>query len=237
MAGAPGESPRSVSGAGWCPPPIAGGARSLTTELSALLLVDLLGVGVFAISGALAALRKEMDLLGVLVIAAVTALGGGTVRDLLLDRHPVVWVTEPGYLYMALAAAIATVIYTRFREAPQSSLAIADALGLGFFVIAGARLTVEMGYTGVIVVLMGTTTGVVGGVIRDILSAQVPLILRKGELYATTAIAGATAYLVLLGLGVIEGLSAAIGMVTVVGLRFAAIRWGIGLPVIPLRRG
>ncbi len=212
------------------------GGRPLTTELSALLLLDLLGVGVFAISGALAALRKEMDLLGVLVIAAVTALGGGTVRDLLLDRHPVVWVTEPGYLYMALVAAIATVIYTRFREAPQNSLAVADALGLGFFVIAGARLTVEVGYTGVIVVLMGTTTGVVGGVIRDILSAQVPLILRQGELYATAAIVGATAYLVLMGLGVMEGLSAGIGMVTVVGLRFAAIRWGIGLPVIPLRR-
>lgn len=205
-------------------------------EVPALLLVDLLGVGVFAISGALAALRKKMDLLGVLVIAAVTALGGGTVRDLLLNRHPVVWVTEPGYLYVALAAAVATVVYTRFRQAPDHSLAVADALGLGFFVISGARLTVELGYTGVIVVLMGTTTGVVGGVIRDILSARVPLILRKGELYATTAIAGATVYLVLMGLDVREALAATLGMLTVVSLRFAAIRWGIGLPVIPLAR-
>lgn len=208
----------------------------MNSELPALFAVDLLGVAVFAISGALAALRKKMDLLGVLVIAAVTALGGGTVRDLLLDRHPVVWVTEPAYLYTALAAAVATVVYTRYRRPPDSALAVADALGLGFFVISGARLTVEIGYSGVIVVLMGTTTGVVGGVIRDILSARVPLILRKGELYATTAIAGATAYLVLPALGFGEALSAAVGMVVVVGLRFAAIRWRIGLPVIPLRR-
>jgi uncharacterized membrane protein YeiH len=208
----------------------------MTPELQPLLIVDLLGVTVFAISGALAALRKEMDLLGVLVIAAVTALGGGTVRDLLLDRHPVVWVTEPLYLYIALAGGILTVIYTRFRIPPQHSLAVADALGLGFFVIAGARLTLEVGYGGVIVVLMGTTTGVVGGVIRDILSAQVPLILRKGELYATTAIAGSTLYLILLELGVEEVLAAGIGMFTVVALRFTAIIWGVGLPVIPLRR-
>jgi uncharacterized membrane protein YeiH len=201
-----------------------------------LLLVDLLGVMVFAVSGALAALRKEMDLLGVLVIAAVTALGGGTVRDLLLDRHPVIWVTEPLYIYAALGAAILTVVYTRFRKAPDSALSIADALGLGFFVISGARITLELGYGGVIVVLMGTTTGVVGGVIRDILSARVPLILRKGELYATTAIAGVTFYLVLLGLGVAEGIAAGVGMATVVGLRLVAIIWKVGLPVIPLRR-
>jgi uncharacterized membrane protein YeiH len=209
----------------------------MNTELPALFVLDLLGVAVFAVSGALAALRKEMDLLGVFVIAAVTALGGGTVRDLLLDRHPVVWVTEPTFLYVALAAAILTIAYTRFRQAPENALAIADALGLGFFVIAGARLTVELGYTGVIVVFMGTTTGVVGGVLRDILSAQVPLILRKGELYATTAIVGVSGYLLLLWGGAPEGVAAAIGMVTVVGLRLAAIVWKLGLPVVHLRRG
>lgn len=212
------------------------GGLPVNSELPALLVFDLLGVSVFAISGALAALRKRMDLLGVIVIAAVTALGGGTVRDLLLDRHPVVWVTEPAYLYTALTAAVLTVIYTRYRRAPDNALAVADALGLGFFVISGARLTVDVGYSGVIVVLMGTTTGVVGGVIRDILSARVPLILRRGELYATTAIAGATVYLVLPALGLGETVSAAVGMVVVVGLRFAAIRWKIGLPVIPLHR-
>ncbi len=200
-----------------------------------VFVLDLLGVAVFAVSGALAALRKRMDLLGVFVIAAVTALGGGTVRDVLLDRHPVVWVTEPTFLYVALAAAVLTILYTRFRDAPENALAVADALGLGFFVISGARLTLELGYTGVIVVFMGTTTGVVGGVLRDILSAQVPLILRKGELYATTAIVGVSAYLFLLWVGVPDVVAGGLGMVTVVGLRFAAIAWKIGLPVVPMR--
>ncbi len=198
-------------------------------------LVDLAGVAVFAVSGALAALRARMDLLGVLVIAAVTAVGGGTTRDVLLDRHPVFWIDDPTYLAVILAAAVATLAWTRFRRPPNNALAIADALGLAFFVIAGAQLTARLDHAWGIVILMGTITGVAGGAIRDVLSAQVPMILRRGELYATAAISGAGCYLLLLSFGVEERVSAILGMITIVVLRVGAIQRGWRLPVFPMR--
>lgn len=200
-------------------------------------LIDHAGVAVFAVSGALAALRARMDLLGVTVVAAVTAIGGGTTRDVLLDRHPVFWIDDPTYLAVILAAAAATLLWTRFLDAPRNSLAIADALGLAFFVIAGAQITQRMGYPWGIVILMGTITGVAGGAIRDVLSAQVPMILRRGELYATAAIAGAATYLVLLAAGLGERGSALVGMGLIVGLRVGAIVLGWRLPVLSLREG
>ena len=101
-----------------------------------LYLLDLAGVAVFAVSGALAAGRKRFDLLGVAVIAIVTAIGGGTTRDILLNRHPVFWIKDPTYLLVILAAAALTVLYARFQEPPRTSLLIADALGLALFTIS-----------------------------------------------------------------------------------------------------
>jgi uncharacterized membrane protein YeiH len=198
-------------------------------------LIDLAGVAVFAVSGALAALRARMDLLGVGVVAAVTAIGGGTTRDVLLDRHPVFWIDDPTYLGVILAAGAATVAWTRFARPPGNSLAVADALGLAFFVITGAHLTRMAGHHWGIVILMGTITGVAGGVIRDILANRIPMILRRGELYATAAIAGAGFFLLLLAAGAPEGWAAVAGMALVLLLRFSAILWGLRLPVLGLR--
>jgi len=197
--------------------------------------IDLAGVAVFAVSGALAALRARMDLLGVAVVAAVTAVGGGTTRDLLLDRHPVFWIDDPIYLAVILAAAAGTLLWTRVALPPNNALAMADALGLAFFVITGAFLTRELGYHWGIVLLMATITGTFGGVIRDVLSARVPMILRRGELYATAAIAGAGLYVVLLGTGLPESTAGLAGMVLIVALRGSAILWGWRLPVLGLR--
>jgi uncharacterized membrane protein YeiH len=198
-------------------------------------LIDLAGVAVFAVSGALAALRARMDLLGVVVVAAVTAIGGGTTRDVLLDRHPVFWIDDPSYLGVVIVAAALTLAWTRVRPPPKNSLAMADALGLAFFVIAGAQLTQRLDHAWPIVILMGTITGVAGGAIRDVLSAQVPMILRRGELYATAAIAGAGSYLLLLEWGAGERLAALLGMSLIVALRFGAIWRGWHLPVLSLR--
>ncbi len=197
-------------------------------------LIDLAGVAVFAVSGALAALRARMDLLGVAVVAAVTAIGGGTTRDLLLDRHPVFWIDDPVYLGVILAAAAATILWTRVAQPPMNSLAFADALGLAFFVITGAALTLQAGHHWGIVILMGTVTGVAGGVIRDVLSARVPMILRRGELYATAAIAGAGLFLLLLSLGASETVASLGGMGLVLALRLSAILLGLRLPVLGL---
>lgn len=199
-----------------------------------LYLLDLLGVAVFAASGALAAGRKSLDLLGVVVIAAVTAIGGGTIRDVLLDRHPVFWIDDPTYLVVILGAALATVIWARFRPPPDHSLAIADALGLGFFTIGGAQIAEGAGLSAIIIVLMGTITGSAGGVIRDVLSAEIPMILRRGQLYASTAIAGASLYLVLLAFGTDRTVAALVGMAAIVALRLASILWGLRLPVFEL---
>lgn len=198
-------------------------------------ILELLGVGVFASSGALVAGRKRLDLLGVVVIAAVTAIGGGTVRDLLLDRHPVFWIADPIHLYVILASAGLTIVYTRRFRPPERLLLVADALGLALFTISGAQIAERAGLPGIAVVLMGTLTGSAGGVIRDVLTAEIPLILRRGQIYATAAIAGATLYLVLQRAGVEAGVASLAGMLAIALLRFAAIVWRITLPVFTVQ--
>lgn len=194
-----------------------------------LYFMDLFGVAVFAISGALVAGRKQMDLLGVLVVAGVTAIGGGTLRDLLLGRSPVFWVGDPIYVVVIAGAALGTVVYTRFFRVHQYSLLLADTFGLAVFAISGARLAAELGVSNLIVVMMGTMTGVAGGMIRDILAAKVPLILRK-DIYATAAIAGCTAYVLLEKAGVQPAIAGTIGMVLIFVVRLTAIVRGLGLP-------
>lgn len=198
-------------------------------------LLDFAGVAVYAMSGALAAGRKNLDLLGVAVIASVTAIGGGTVRDLLLDRHPVFWISRPAYLYLIIATAFATVAYTRWFRPPDRLLAIADALGLALFTISGAQIAEDHALAGVVIVLMGTLTGVAGGVLRDVLCAEIPMILRKGQIYATAAIAGTAVYL-LLQMGIDRAVAALIAMSAIAALRIAAIVWDLTLPVFSLPR-
>ena len=198
-----------------------------------LYVLDLVGVAVFAVSGALAAGRKELDLLGVVVLAALTAIGGGTLRDLLLNRHPVFWVADTRYLIVIIAAALLTVAYVRVLPVPGEALLVADALGLALFAISGAQIAEAAGYPAIVVVLMGTMTGVAGGVLRDVLTAQIPLILRR-DIYATAAIAGIALYLVLQAVGVRRSGAAAIGMLVVAALRLLAIWRGLQLPVFRL---
>jgi uncharacterized membrane protein YeiH len=197
-----------------------------------LELIDYAGVAVYAVSGALAAARKNLDLLGVVVIATVTAIGGGTVRDVLLNRD-VFWIVKPAHLYVILGAALATLAYTRRFRAPDRALAVADAFGLAFFSISGAQIAEAQGFAGVVVVVMGTLTGVAGGVMRDVLSAEIPLILRKGQIYATAAIAGAVLYL-LLQQFVDRSIAASAGMICIATLRLGAIVWNWTLPVFGL---
>lgn len=196
-----------------------------------LYFLDLLGVAVFAVSGVLAARDRQLDLLGVVVVAAITAIGGGTLRDLLLNRHPIFWVTDTWYLLVILASAVLTVAYVRKWPPPGISLLVADALGLALFAISGAQAAEAAQCPPLIVILMGTMTGVTGGIIRDVITAKVPLILRR-EIYATAAIAGVAAYLAMQALGLGRSLAFVGGMVVVVGLRLLAIRWNIHLPII-----
>lgn len=203
------------------------------TAIHLLHLLDYAGVAVFAISGALAAGRKSLDLLGVVVIAIVTAIGGGTLRDLLLDRTAF-WIRDPGYLMTIICAALFTVIYARFRRAPEKALLVADAFGLALFSISGAQIAESMQHAGLIVVVMGTVTGVFGGVLRDVLCAEIPMILRKGNIYATAVIAGVSLYVVLQKTGVDRSIASLAGMSAIAGLRLAAIYFKLTLPVFSL---
>ena len=200
-------------------------------DLTLVRVLDLIGIGVFAVSGALAAGRKRLDLLGVFVLASVTAIGGGTIRDLLLDRHPIFWLSDATFLAVIMVAVAITFTYVQWRRPPLAALLVADALGLALFSIAGAQIAQREGLPAVSVVILGTITGVAGGVIRDLLSAEIPFVLRRGNLYASTVIVGIAAYLTLEIVGVEHQTAALTGMGLIAALRLAAIRWGLKLPV------
>jgi len=199
-----------------------------------LYVLDLIGVGVFAITGALAAGRKRLDLIGVLVLALVTAVGGGTIRDVLLGRHPIVWLADPNYLMVIVASAFVTMAYVRWRPPPEAALLFVDALGLALFSVAGAQIAQRAGLPAASGVALGTITGAAGGVLRDVLTAEIPLVFKPGALYATAAIAGTSGYFILDALGVPRHLAALIGMAIVALLRLAAMWWGLRLPVFHL---
>ncbi|MEC5396716.1 trimeric intracellular cation channel family protein [Uliginosibacterium sp. H1] len=200
-----------------------------------LYLCDLIGVAVFAISGALAAGRIGLDWLGVSIIAAVTAIGGGTLRDILLAR-PVFWLRDPIYLYVILGATLLTIVWGHFLTVPLPALLILDALGLALFALAGAQIAEEAKLPPIIIVLAGTMTGVAGGVVRDVLCDRIPLLLR-GDIYATAAIVGILVYLLVHRLGTRRGAAFAAGFAVVFGVRLAAIVWGLNLPVFRFSQG
>jgi uncharacterized membrane protein YeiH len=200
-----------------------------------LYVFDLIGVAVFAISGALAAGRRKLDLIGVLVAASATAVGGGTIRDLLLDRNPIFWLTDSRYLLVITGAAMATVLYTRRVRVPGPVLEVADALGLALFSVTGTQVAERAGMPGIACVLLGAVTGTAGGAIRDVLLAQVPAVMRPGSLYATAAIAGTTLYMVLQRVGVERSVATAAGMACVAVVRLAALWWELKLPTFEVQ--
>ena len=197
--------------------------------LPGLRVADLLGVAVFAASGTLAAMAAGLDLLGILVLASVTAIGGGTLRDVLLGRHPVFWIKDAAPLFVIIGAAGATVAWTQWLPVPANALRIADALGLAVFAITGARVAEERGCSPLVVVLMGTLTGSGGGVLRDMLTATVPLLLRA-DIYASAAVAGIVAYLLLRAARVRGQAAMLAGMAVVVAVRLLAVAYDLRLP-------
>jgi uncharacterized membrane protein YeiH len=201
--------------------------------ISLLYVFDLFGVVVFAASGTLAGAASQLDLLGVLVLASITAIGGGTIRDVLLGKHPIFWMKDSGPIYAIFAGTVITLVWIHFRPVPMNALIVADALGLALFAISGAQVAEKAGCKPLIIVLMGTITGAGGGVLRDLLSAKVPLIFRQ-DIYASAAIAGIVVYLILRAAKAPIGAAFAAGFITVASTRFAAIAYEWRLPVFSL---
>ncbi len=155
---------------------------------------DLFGTAVFAFSGVLVAGRLRMDAIGVIVLAAVTAIGGGTIRDLLIGASPIFWIQDPTYLWVILATAAVGMWLARVpRRLPWYALPVADAFGLALFVVIGAKKALLFGTSGMVAVVMGVITGVAGGLIRDVLARDIPMVLQK-EIYATACIFGGVLY-------------------------------------------
>lgn len=199
--------------------------------------LDLMGIAVFAISGALAAGHKNLDWVGVVVLAMVTAVGGGTLRDVLLNRDMVFWIQDNTYIWVILGASFFTILYVKFFHPPFNLIMYADALGLALFTILGAKVAQAHGATDVIVVMMAILTGVAGGIIRDVLTGEIPHLFRSTEpLYAVTAMAGVILYVVLPKFNVDQKLAMYVGMTTVGLFRFAAIYWKLSLPMFTLTK-
>lgn len=192
--------------------------------------LDLFGVAVFAITGALAARDHQLDLFGVILLSLVTALGGGTLRDVLIGQTPVFWIDDATYVMLVIATAIAVFVLLRSSWLPRRTLLVADAFGLAVFSVLGAQTVLEQDISPLIAVIMGVMTGVAGGIIRDLLSDKIPLILRH-EIYATAAMAGAGVFIILDALTIREQIAMGLGVLTTLSLRLAAIHWKWSLPV------
>lgn len=197
-------------------------------------IVDLIAVGVFAISGCLAAGRRQLDIIGVFIIAVVSAVGGGTLRDLMLNRHPIAWIDDPAYLYIILGAVAVSFAFLRGRRPPKQLLMLVDGVGLSLYTISGAYLAEQHGKGGIVAVMMGTMTATAGGVIRDTLCNEVPLLLKGKYLYGSAAMLGAGCYVVLNNIGVPQWWSACLGMGVVATLRFGSIMYEWSLPVLKI---
>lgn len=216
------------------PAPIA----LMPSETSVLVgrVLDLFGVVVAAVGGSLVAGRRRLDWFGVIVIAVVTSIGGGTIRDVLLARHPIFWIADQVYLVVIVLTALATLVYTRYRSVPARTLLVADAGALSLFAVSGAAIAQARHVPAIVVILMGTITGAAGGMLRDVLCAQVPLILRR-DVYATAAIAGSAVYIAAGAAHLPDAIRVGTAMATVFVLRMGAITWGWQFPAVVVDQG
>jgi uncharacterized membrane protein YeiH len=196
-----------------------------------IYILDLFGTFTFAVSGALSAAGKKLDLFGALSIGFVTAVGGGTVRDLTLGATPVFWLKDVNYL-LAIAGGIFIIfLFARHVLAYRRVLLVFDAIGIGVFTLIGINKALGANVMPVFAVLMGVFTAVVGGVLRDVLVNEVPLIFQS-EIYATACLLGGVVYFLLAASGVPHAVVYVATAASVTGLRLLAIRYKLGLPVV-----
>ena len=197
-----------------------------------LTSIEVLAVISSAVYGVLLARRTGMDFVGVFSVAFIIAFGGGTLRDLFLDRTPLFWIAQPHYPVIVFALAVGLSLIRYSPRLIERLLPIPDALGLGLFSVVGAAYALEMpGMSWFNASLLGVVTGTFGGVIGDVVCNRVPSLFRPSTpLYATASFAGSWAYILLTEAGAVEGVAVAAGIAVVVVARLAALKWGIRLP-------
>jgi uncharacterized membrane protein YeiH len=199
--------------------------------MSLLTALDFASVFVFALTGALVASRAQLDIIGFLFIASLTAVGGGTVRDLLLNRETVFWIASPGFIGVAAVAAVIVFFTAHLLESRYRAILWLDAFALAVAVPAGVGVALGLGQPWAIVLIMGVTTGCLGGLMRDVVCNEVPLVLRQGQLYVTAAFAGAGAALITVQFGLEAPLALGVCAIATFILRAGSLIFGWSLPV------
>jgi uncharacterized membrane protein YeiH len=191
--------------------------------------LEMIGVVAFAISGMIAARSKNMDPVGVFTIGFITALGGGTLRDLVMDNHPLYWIKHQEQPILILAMAVVFSYWHKAGRIRESRIVFPDAIGLGIFSMLGAQLALDLGHSWFIASLLGVMTGCFGGLIRDTLCNEVPYIFRKDQIYASISFAGCWLYFAMEWLQGSEALSMGVGLSFIVIVRMLAVRFDIRL--------
>jgi len=193
-------------------------------------LIDILGTIAFAISGVLVAMDKKLDLFGIFIISFVTAVGGGTLRDMLIGNTPVLWMREPIYITVIAGAVIFSVIFVKQLKYLRRTLFLFDTIGIGLFTMLGIEKGLAADLLPVMCIALGTITACFGGVIRDMLCNEIPVIFRRKEIYATACIMGGISYFVLVLLP-FDAAYAYVGAIMIIIItRLLAVKFGIALP-------
>lgn len=196
-----------------------------------LTIIDVLGTIAFAISGVLTAMHKRMDAFGILIIAAVTSVGGGTLRDVLIGKTPVTWMMDMTFIYVVIGASIFAVVFRQQLRYFRRSLFLFDTIGIALYTTAGVQIGLEAELHPIICILLGTMSACFGGVLRDILCNEIPIIFRK-EIYATACIFGGIVYLVLHALEMEQMLTTILAGLAVIVIRIPAVIFKWRLPSV-----
>ncbi|EGQ8605433.1 trimeric intracellular cation channel family protein [Vibrio parahaemolyticus] len=201
-----------------------------------LYMIDLFGTAIFAVSGVLLAGRLKMDPFGVIVLGSVTAIGGGTIRDMALGATPVFWIADTTYLWVIFITCLLTMILVRRpKRLAWWVLPVCDAIGLAVFVGIGVEKALAYNASGMVAVIMGVITGCGGGIIRDVLAREVPMVLRS-EVYATACIIGGIFHTMAVSMGYDHSTALLAGVISTLVIRLGAIRWHLSLPTFAINR-
>ena len=208
-------------------------AIAIQVNLTTLLkVIEVLGIVAFACSGFIEARRRDMDMVGIFTVGFITAFGGGTLRDLLLDQRPLFWVERQEYVLLIFVLALVITPFTRHLGSGRAEkvILIADALGLGLFSVLGTSIAEDAKMPLFVCVMMGVITGIFGGVLRDVLCNEIPLVLRRGQLYATCSFFGCWVSLILDRLDAPESIMLSAGIGVTCLMRLLAVRYDLRLP-------
>lgn len=197
---------------------------------STVYILDLAGTSIFAVTGALAAMEKRMDIFGITVLAVITALGGGTIRDILMGQMPPFYFVKPAYLAVAIGTALAVFFFRGMFSSMKGPLVTFDAIGLGVFTVIGAEKALGLGFPFVPVIILAMLTGIGGGMIRDVLRGEIPFVLKK-EIYASASLLGAVVFYLILKIpGAPAWAAMIIGMGCTIAVRLLSVRLRLDLP-------